>query len=232
MITISKLSKSFGQKHVLNNISLEIKKGEIFGLVGINGAGKTTLIKSLLHLLRIDTGEILIAGNPNNSIDAKRAFYYLPEKFTPSPQLKGREFLALSLAYYGVKFNRTRAEEEAIKLDLDPQVLDISVRKYSKGMGQKLGLIATFMADLPLLILDEPMSGLDPIARIRVKNRIMEYNAAGNTVFFSSHILADIDEICDRIGILHNANMHFIGTASEFKQNHNSLEHAFLEMVG
>jgi len=230
-IIIKNLSKSFGNKKVLDNISLDIKNGEIFGLIGINGAGKTTLIKSILNLINFDNGNIFIDEKNNNSIEAKKEYYYLPEKFTPSPYLKGKEFLKFSLSYYGKKFDRNHANKEAEKLGLLPDVLDIPVSKYSKGMGQKLGLISAFLVDLPLLILDEPMSGLDPIARIKLKKRILEYKETGNTIFFSSHILADIDEICNRIGILHNSKLHFIGTPSDLKKEHENLEVAFLDSI-
>jgi len=134
------------------------------------------------------------------------------------------------LEYYGQRLDKGRAEAIAAKLDLDPAALGRKVRTYSKGMGQKLGLAGTFLVDVPLMILDEPMSGLDPRARVLLKDLLMEVRNAGRTIFFSSHILSDIEEICDRIGVIHDGRMVFLGTPSGFVAAHGgaSLERSFL----
>ena len=121
----------------------------------------------------------------------------------------------------------------ACGLDLDPMALDRQARTYSKGMGQKLGLLATLLTGLPLLILDEPMSGLDPRSRIMLKDRLIEYREAGGTIFFSSHILADIEEICDRVGIMHGGKLVYLGTPADLIAKHqaNGLERAFLAAI-
>lgn len=229
-LEIASISKSFHDQTVLDAISFSLMPGEVFGLIGLNGIGKTTLIKIILDLLNADSGEARLFGISSKQANARQALSYLPEKFLPSRALKGHEFLRLSQSFYGNAYVPEQAEAEAKKLDLDPSALAHRVSSYSKGMGQKLGLIGAFLVDSPLLILDEPMSGLDPKARIRVKQRMLEAKAAGKTVFFSSHILADMDEICDRVGILHGGILRFIGTPSGFKQTYpnHTLEEAFL----
>lgn len=232
-IDVSGVKKSFDGKPALQNASIRLQPGEIFGLIGLNGAGKTTLIKIILDLISADAGEVKLFGLASDNLEARQNLSYLPEKFQPSRYLKGMEYLDLSLSYYGKKLDTKTAERMAVKLDLDPGVLSAKVGTYSKGMGQKLGLLGAFLIETPLLILDEPMSGLDPRARIRLKETMLEARAAGRAIFFSSHILSDIDEICDRIGVIHEGAQRFVGTPKEFKAKAGEpvLEKAFLEMI-
>jgi ABC-2 type transport system ATP-binding protein len=233
-LSVQSIEKSYGTNKVLDGISLDLKPGEIFGLVGLNGAGKTTLIKILLDLAAADKGNAFIFGKQSDSVKAREQISYLPEKFSPSRYLKGDEHLALALSYYGKKLDKDRARKLAADLDLNPDVLSRKVGGYSKGMGQKLGLIGAFMVDQPFMILDEPMSGLDPRARIALKEVMLRARGEGKTLFFSSHILSDIDEICDRIGIIHDSKLVYLGTASEFKPTFGeaTLERAFLKAIG
>lgn len=230
---IDNICKNFDKKTVLDDISFDVKKGEIFGLIGLNGAGKTTLIKIILGLLEQDSGNASVFNENVKNKETRKHLSFLPEKFYPSLFLKGKEFLSLTLSYYGKKYSSSAAKIRAEKLDLDPGVLDLKITKYSKGMGQKLGLLSAFLTNTPLLILDEPMSGLDPSARILLKDNMLDYKKSGNTIFFSSHILSDIDEICDRIAILHNNKMIFIGKPEDFKKKNktNNLERAFLNSI-
>lgn len=220
---------SYGKKVVFSDVSFAVGQGETFGLVGLNGAGKTTLIRSILSL-RGATGSISLFGEANHLPRARRNLVYLPEKFQPSPQLFGWEYLSIMLAYFGQGVDRDRARKVAEGLDLDPAAIDRKVKTYSKGMGQKLGLVGTFLVDAALMILDEPMSGLDPLARVLLKDRLVESRRAGRSIFFSSHILADMEEICTRIGVLHHGRLIFLGTPYEFvgKYSAPSLERAFL----
>ena len=232
-LRIDTIGKSYGSHAVLADISFDLAEGEIFGLVGLNGIGKTTLIKIMLDLAAADRGEIRIFGEPSTHGAARRHISYLPEKFSPSRYLKGREHLNLALSYYGKKLVMRDAELLAEALDLDPVVLHRTVGSYSKGMGQKLGLMGAFMIDQPLMILDEPMSGLDPRARVKLKDVMLREKAKGKTLFFSSHILSDIDEICDRIGIIHDRRLVYLGSAAQFKPTfkEESLERAFLKAI-
>ena len=232
-LLITDIDKTYDKHKVLENINFSLVSGEIFGLIGLNGAGKTTLIKIMLDLINAEKGEIQISGIPAKNITARKNLSYLPEKFQPSRYLKGMEYLELALSYYGKKLDKDAARKKAFELDLNPEVLDARVGSYSKGMGQKLGLVGAFLVDAALLILDEPMSGLDPSARIKLKNELLNNKKVGKTVFFSSHILSDIDEICDRIGVIHDGKLYFIGTPHDFKNQlrETSLEQAFLRVI-
>ena len=233
-LAVDAIHKSYTSHHVLDGISFTLNEGEIFGLIGLNGVGKTTLIKIILDLASADAGTASIFGQASTSVKAREHISYLPEKFAPSRYLKGEEYLSLSLSYYRKKLDRERARALAVDLDLDPNVLGRTVGGYSKGMGQKLGLIGAFLVDQPLMILDEPMSGLDPRARVKLKDVMLREKKAGKTLFFSSHILSDIDEICDRIGIIHDSKLVYLGSAAQFKPTfaEQSLERAFLKAIG
>jgi len=232
-LKINNISKQFKTKKVLQNISLEVKKGEIFGLIGENGIGKTTLIKIVLDLLNADTGSVTILGKNSSNNASRENICYLPEKFQPSPFLKGKEFLSIALSFHKKTLDSEQAKKLAICLGLAPEALDQKIGKYSKGMAQKLGLLSIFLIDTPLLILDEPMSGLDPSARIKLKQQLTRYKKSGKTVFFSSHILADIEEICDRMTILHNKELIFTGRPADYlkKSKEKTLEKAFLKTI-
>lgn len=226
------LSAGYGKRTVISGVDFTLTQGEVFGLIGLNGVGKTTFIKSILGLGEAQ-GHVSFFGQPIGPPHARAKLAYLPEKFQPSALLKGWEFLALTLSYFRLPLDRDAAQALCTGLDLDAHVLNRNVRTYSKGMGQKLGLVATLLTGLPLLILDEPMSGLDPKARIMLKDRLLEYRGAGRTVFFSSHILADIEEICGRIGIIHGGSLVFMGTPAELIARHgaSTLERAFLSEI-
>jgi ABC-2 type transport system ATP-binding protein len=228
-LALDGVSTSYGTRLILDNISFSLAAGECFGLVGLNGIGKTTMIRSILAL-RTAKGRISFFGEPNHVAHSRRNIVYLPEKFQPSPQLYGWEYLSIHLDYFNQQVDRGQARQIAQGIDLDPGALDRKVRTYSKGMGQKLGLVGTLLTKAPLMILDEPMSGLDPRARVMLKDRLMEARSAGRTIFFSSHILADIEEICDRIGILHARRLIYLGKPDEFVKGTSqpTLERAFL----
>lgn len=232
-LSVHGVHKSYDGRKVLADINFSLTPGEIFGLIGLNGAGKTTLIKIILDLVKADEGKANIFDIASTDIESRRQLSYLPEKFQPSRYLKGFEYLSLALSYYGKKLDETHARAGAAALDLNPEVLPARVGSYSKGMGQKLGLLGAFMVGSALLVLDEPMSGLDPRARIRLKEQLLSERAQGKTIFFSSHILSDIDEICDRIGIIHEGRLCFIGTPAAFKMKYKeaSLEKSFLRLI-
>jgi len=227
------IHKNFKTQKVLKGVSFSMQPGEIYGVVGLNGIGKTTIIKIILGLMSQDQGAVKLFGKNNRDMEAKKNITYLPEKLTPSAFLKGEEFLSITCGYYGQKYNKKEAEKICTELGFNPAALSEKVSKYSKGMGQKLGLASIFMSKSPLLILDEPMSGLDPSARILLKKKLKEYRQQGNSVFFTSHILSDIEEICDTIAILHDGNLHYEGTVSKFVKTYNTanLEQAFLRAI-
>ncbi len=217
----------------VDDINLGVKKGEFFGLIGLNGAGKTTLIKTILDLRKQDLGSVKIFGADVDEKSVKKRMAFLPERFEPSWFLSGMEFLKFSASLY----NYTLTEEECIaaaeRIALDPDALSRRVHTYSKGMRQKLGLLGTILTGCDFFILDEPMSGLDPIARAHVKELLLETKERGATIFLSSHILADMDEICDRVAILYDKKILYVGTPGDFKKQTNceTLERAFLQFI-
>jgi ABC-2 type transport system ATP-binding protein len=221
------------RRPVVTDFSLEVHQGETFGLIGLNGAGKTTLIKAILGLRRHDKGTIKIAGLDRLHPESKKKISYLPERFDPAWFLKGIEFLKFSVQLYDLPFDEGAAHRFCEKLALDPAVLKNKVQTYSKGMRQKLGLIGTLLTKCPLLILDEPMSGLDPQARALVKEALGIARGTGQTIFFSSHILADMNEICDRVGVLHGGKLVYIGTPAGLLAagGDTNIERAFLNLI-
>lgn len=234
-LTIENVSISYPPVTVVKDVSLQIRAGEVFGLIGLNGVGKTTLIKTILKLRSQDQGRISIFDENHENKESRRHVAYLPERFDPPWFLNGMEFIKFSLRIYNISVSEEQIFMSADSLALDKAALRRRVQTYSKGMRQKLGLIATFLTGCNLLILDEPMSGLDPQARNLVKKMILgekEKNSA-RTVFFSSHILADMDEICDRVAVLHGGRMQYTGTAKELKQKmgHENLEQSFLSLI-
>lgn len=232
-LSIRNVGAGYGAGFVIRNVDFEVKAGEAFGLIGLNGVGKTTLIKIIIGLLSAREGEAKIFGRDVSDMEAKKSLAYLPEKFEPPTFLSGMEFIRFSQEFYGRKAVREDALLAADRLALARPALDRRVNTYSKGMRQKTGLIGTLLTECPLLILDEPMSGLDPRARARVKDEIRACKARGITVFMCSHILSDMDEICDRVAIVHAGGLRFLGTPQELKHEagENNLERAFLSVI-
>jgi ABC-2 type transport system ATP-binding protein len=232
-IHINKIAADYGHGAVIEDISFDVKTGETFGLMGLNGVGKTTLIKIILGLMEASSGSVKIFGGSALSAESKNRIAYLPEKFEPPFFLSGLEFVKFSMDLYKRPFNKETVLEAADRVSLSRDALRRRVNTYSKGMRQKTGLVGTWLTDCPLLILDEPMSGLDPRARALVKDEIVACRNRGMTVFLSSHILADMDEICDRVGIIHDGSLMFLGTPAELKQQtqKENLERAFLKII-
>jgi ABC-2 type transport system ATP-binding protein len=232
-IRINNVAADYGHGRVIENVSFDIQAGETFGLMGLNGVGKTTLIKIILGLMASAEGSVEIFGKQTLDPEAKSKIAYLPEKFEPPPFLSGLEFIKFSLDLYKRPYNEAAVLEAADRVNLLRDALKRRVNTYSKGMRQKTGLMGTWLTDCPLLILDEPMSGLDPRARVLVKDEIINCRNKGMTVFLSSHILADMDEICDRVGVIHDGEIRFVGTPAELRAQTGQeyLERAFLKSI-
>jgi ABC-2 type transport system ATP-binding protein len=233
ILDIHDVSVSYGKKIAIENIAFHVNRGECFGLIGLNGAGKTTLIKTILALRDTSSGHVLIDGLDNASPTARATFSYLPEKFDPPWYLSGLEFIDFTLKLYRQKVSFEDIETLSNKLGLETSALKNRVKTYSKGMRQKIGIIATFLSGTDLIILDEPMSGLDPLTRVCVKDLIIQAKKNGQTIFFSSHILADVNEICDRVSVIHHGQDKFTGTPAALMKNwkNDNLERAFLNLV-
>jgi ABC-2 type transport system ATP-binding protein len=229
-LTFENVSKSFGDNTALDNFTLEVRRGELFGLVGGNGAGKTTLIKCMLDFAEADRGEIRIFGVRHNVTSARGELAFLPERFNPPFYLTGRDFLKYMAELHRIDYDEARVREIFERLDLNVAALQRPVRTYSKGMTQKLGLAACLSSGKALQVLDEPTSGLDPKARALLKKELRGIRDAGRTVFFTSHALADVEEICDRMAVLHGGRLRFAGTPGELKARYSTsiLEEAFL----
>ena len=206
---------------VLSDISLSVAQGEIFGFVGHNGAGKTTTMKILLGLLRATSGRVELLGFPAEDVAVRARIGYLPESPYFYDYLTAEEFLC----FYG---RLAGLDRETIQKRI-PQLLERvsltedrhrQLRKFSKGMLQRIGLAQALIHDPELVILDEPMSGLDPIGRKEVRDLIMGLRDQGKTVFFSTHIISDVEMICDRVGILSRGRMHALGRIEDLVSEH------------
>jgi ABC-2 type transport system ATP-binding protein len=232
-IEIEGLGARYGRTPVLDDVSLTVRQGETVGLIGLNGAGKTTLLKAILMLVTPAAGSVRLFGAPHEAPDSRTRLAYLPERFQPPGHLSGHDFVRLSLAFYRLAADPGATAALAETLDLEPAALARPIRSYSKGMGQKLGLLATLLTERPLLILDEPMSGLDPKARIGLKRELARHRERGRAVLMSSHELADHDQLCDRVAVLHRGRLGYVGAPAELKRREQAptLETAFLAAI-
>ena len=225
--------KRYGPNAVLRAVDVAIERGEFLGLAGVNGAGKTTLIKCMLDFCALDAGRIELFGLPHTDPRARARVAFLPERFVPPYYLTGRDFLGFMLALQERPYVGQEVQTMLETLDLDPGALAKPVRAYSKGMTQKLGLAACFLGRRDLYVLDEPMSGLDPKARACVKALLARLKAEGATLFFTSHALADVEEICDRMVVLHQGVPYFSGPPRALCDHYGetSMERAFLRCI-
>ena len=207
-----------------------VSEGEFLGLTGVNGAGKTTLIKCLLDLDTPTSGEISIFNNRHNQVSAREPLAYLPENFRPPGYLNGREFLSRMCRLHGSKPDPRRMDEILEILDMEPGELEQRSARLSKGNAQKLGLAACLMSGKKLLVLDEPTDGLDPRARAYLHNHLLELKRHNFTCFFTTHLLVDVEKICDRIAILHQGKIRYTGSPAACRRRYNALdlEQAFL----
>ncbi len=221
-----------GKVHALNPIDLDIQSGEIFGLLGPNGAGKTTAVKILMGFLHPSSGSITFRNTIMTTTQPRIGIGYLPESFRPNPHLSVSEYVGLQCRLAGMAPADIPAEvTHLLKLTGMSEVPDRRISDLSKGMGQRVGLAQAFAASPSLLILDEPTSGLDPLGRREVIDLLLEMKNQGKTIFFSSHILSEVERLCDRIGILVDGDLRFIGTAAAFlkKRQASDLEQAFVQ---
>jgi ABC-2 type transport system ATP-binding protein len=232
-VRVSSLAKRYGKRFALAGVSLEVRAGEAFGLVGANGAGKTTLIKCLLDLCAYEGGSIEIFGMSARLPAARRRLAYVPERFVPPHYLRCGEFLASMLRLAGGRYDATRAERVLDQLELEKSLLARPVRQLSKGMTQKLGLAWCFLVERDLYVLDEPMSGLDPAARVAVKSLLQRLGAEGRTLLFTSHVLADVEELCASIAVLEKGRLRFSGSPGALcgRYSETRLERAFMRCI-
>ncbi len=220
------------KREILHGISLEIQEGEVFGFIGPNGAGKSTTINLLMGFTRANGGSIIIHDMPPHDPDARRHIGYLPEGPRFYENLKATELLRFGCLASGMKEKMI-----AGNIDLILDKLEISDAKkrpistYSKGMKQRLGLALAMIHNPDTLILDEPMSGLDPIGRDLLKRIILDLKQKGKTIFFSSHILNDVETLCDRVGLIHRGRILYNGPADEFREKKEDIDGAFVRWI-
>jgi ABC-2 type transport system ATP-binding protein len=232
IISFRGVSKAFGTARVLSAVDFDVPAGSSFALAGENGAGKTTLMKCMLDFCAFE-GEIRLRGLPSGVPGSRSCLAFLPERFNPPWFLTGREFVRAMLELGRSPWSEERTRAVFADLGLAAESLERPVREFSKGMNQKLGLAACLLSQRELLVLDEPMSGLDPSARFRVKNLLLRLKAEGRTVFFTSHSLADLEEICDHMAVLHAGAVAFTGPPPALRERtgERTLERAFLRCI-
>jgi ABC-2 type transport system ATP-binding protein len=232
-VRIAALAKRYGGQTALAGVDLEVARGDALGLVGANGAGKTTLIKCMLDLCAADAGEVEIFGVSARLARARLHLSYVPERFVPPHYLRCDEFLQTSVALAGSRYDAAHGARLLAELELGQDLLARPVRSLSKGMTQKLGLAAGFLVERELYVLDEPMSGLDPAARVAVKSVLRRLGAEGRTLFFTSHVLADVEELCSAIAVLDRGRVRFRGSPAELcgRYAEPDLERAYMRCI-
>lgn len=236
MLELRNLSKTFYQRteeiSVVKKISLRVKKGEVFGFLGLNGAGKTTTVKMIVGLLFPDSGSIKIRSLPSTDLAAKRVIGFMPE--TPQFYQHLKVFEVLELV--GQLFDLDQATiiertDDLLKKVSLYEAKNWPARKLSKGMHQRLSFATALMNNPALLILDEPLDGLDPLGRLDFKRLIKGLKKQGVTIFFSSHILSDVEELCDQVAVIDRGQIIAQGSPKQLTGRGKSLEEIFVEIV-
>jgi len=238
MLKLENLTKKFGSFTAVDNISLEVNSGDLYGFLGENGAGKTTTIKMVTGLFSSTSGNILIDGINilKNPVKAKSLIGYVPDQPFLYDKLTGREFLYFSGGLYNLekKYLHKKKEELICQLKID-EWIDKRTEEYSQGMRQRITIASALIHDPKIMILDEPMVGLDPQSAALVKKILREKSSEGTSVFMSTHSLHVAEELCNRIGIIKNGKMIFDGDKARvesLKSSHNSdFESLFLELT-
>jgi ABC-2 type transport system ATP-binding protein len=226
-------TRRYGVQRAVEDVTFDVQPGECFGLVGGNGAGKTTLLKCMLDFMPAHAGSIEIFGVPYNETRARAKIAFLPERFVPPYYLTGEDFLRYMLKLHERPYDAKATAAILENLDLDQSALRKPVRAYSKGMNQKLGLAMCFLSDKELLVLDEPTTGLDPKARALFKTQIRCAVARGRSVLLTSHSLADVEEMCQRMALLHQGRLLFLGSPQALREQFDAptLEAAYLACI-
>lgn len=234
MLKIEHLTKTYGDKKAVDDLSLHIKPGEIYGFIGHNGAGKTTTLKSVVGILQFDEGEILIDGKSVRTapLTCKRDIAYIPDNPDLYDYMSGIKYLNFIADVFGVsaaeRKERIHKYSELFELTAD---LAQPIAAYSHGMKQKLAIIAAWLHSPKLIIMDEPFVGLDPKASHLLKGMMREVCDGGGAIFFSTHVLEVAEKLCDKVAIIKGGKLVRSGTMEEVKGD-DSLEEVFLELEG
>ncbi len=234
MLRIEHLTKTFGDKKAVDDLSLHIAPGEIYGFIGHNGAGKTTTLKSCTGILNFDEGEIFIKGMSirENPLECKKLLAYIPDNPDLYDYMSGVKFLNFIADVFAVPTaqRRERIDKYAELFEIKGSLGD-SIQSYSHGMKQKLAIISALIHSPELVILDEPFVGLDPESAFTLKQIMREICDNGGAIFFSTHVLEVAEKLCDKIAIIKNGKLIRSGTMEEVKGD-SSLESVFLELEG
>ena len=234
MLNIEHLTKAYGEKKAVDDLNLHIVPGEIYGFIGHNGAGKTTTLKSVAGILQFDEGEITIDGISikENPLECKRRFAYIPDNPDLYDYMTGIKYLNFIADIFGVgageRQERIRKYADAFELTAD---LAQPIAAYSHGMKQKLAIIAAWLHEPKLILMDEPFVGLDPKASHLLKEMMREMCDEGGAIFFSTHVLEVAEKLCDKVAIIKSGRLIRSGTMEEVKGDE-SLEDVFLELEG
>ena len=232
MLKIDHLTKTYGEKKAIDDLSLHIQAGEIYGFIGHNGAGKTTTLKAVAGILQFDAGEIIVNGKSirTQPLDCKRDMAYIPDNPDLYEYMTGIKYLNFIADIFGVDA-QTRQERIRKYADLFELTADLAqpIAAYSHGMKQKLASISAWLHDPKLIIMDEPFVGLDPKAAHTLKGMMRELCDAGGAIFFSTHVLEVAEKLCDKVAIIKGGKLIRSGTMEEVKGD-DSLEEVFLEL--
>lgn len=234
MLKIEHLTKTYGEKKAVDDLSLHIHAGEIYGFIGHNGAGKTTTLKSVAGILQFDGGEILVDGKSvrTQPLECKKMIAYIPDNPDLYEYMTGIKYLNFIADIFGVS---AQARQERIRkyADLFELTADLAqpIAAYSHGMKQKLAIISAWLHQPRLIIMDEPFVGLDPKASHLLKGMMREFCDAGGAIFFSTHVLEVAEKLCDKVAIIRGGKLIRSGTMEEVKGD-DSLEEVFLELEG
>ena len=238
MIDLINVSKAYRENlNVVENINVRINDGEIFGFIGPNGAGKTTTIKMMTGILDIDEGNILIDNKSikKNPVQAKKRFGFVPDDPNIFLKLTGIEYLNFIADIYEVNEKERIDRIEKITKEFEIYAaLEEKIESYSHGMRQKIIISGVLLHNPQNWILDEPLTGLDPKSSFKLKNMMKEHAKNGKCVFFSTHVLEVAEKLCDKIGIINNGKLLFVGTYNEMKnklKENKSLEELFMEII-
>ena len=221
VLSINELSKSFGTQKVIDNLSFSVPEGAIFGFIGQNGSGKTTTMKMVLGLLKADSGNITVCGEPvyYGQTRTNRHIGYLPDVPEFYNYMKSMEYLALCGEIAGLSKSETKTRSDELLSLVGLDGIKKRIGGFSRGMKQRLGIAQALLSRPALLICDEPTSALDPVGRKEILDILMKIKGS-TTVVFSTHILSDVERICDRVALLHNGGIAVNGTLSEIKSMH------------
>ncbi|OGN07702.1 MAG: hypothetical protein A3C61_02905 [Candidatus Yanofskybacteria bacterium RIFCSPHIGHO2_02_FULL_39_10] len=231
MIEIKNVSKTYGDQKAVNNLSLSISEGSVFGFLGPNGAGKTTTIKMLTGINSPDEGTVEIDGHSPEISSVREKIGFKPEEPHFYEYLTGLEFIKFAGDLFEQSYKKTEVEYlEIMKSAGIYDARDKIIKNYSKGMRQRLGFAQATVNNPEYIFLDEPLEGLDPIGRRELKDMIRRLRSQGKTIFFNSHILSDIEILCDKIGVIHRGELIYTGPVLEFCRG-KSLEERFIEEV-